>query len=142
MALKRELFSKVGGFDEQFQSMVDLEMWVRMAGITKIEYVKDILVYVRKSNEDRISLNMQRKLNGSLLFWQKNRALINGNPRLQHRAASRVFLFAVLGKNMKHIFKTFIWTFAGLFFDFNNFIWIFRTIFATYYHKNLSHHFK
>lgn len=137
VAIRKDLFEKAGGFDEKFPSMVDMDMWVRISGLTGIDYINETLVYVRKSNEDRISLNLERKLNGSLLFWEKYRDLINNDPRLRHRAASRVFEFAFQQGNVENVLKSLPWTLSGLFYDFSNFSRTLRII-AGYSYKRIK----
>jgi glycosyltransferase involved in cell wall biosynthesis len=135
VAIRSEILKKIYGLDEQFASMQDIELYVRIAGISKIASVQEILSYIRHNNSDKISLNFQKKLESSLLFREKFAGQINKNPKFRHRASARVFSFAVRSGNFAHAFKSLPWTFLGLFFDFSNVFWIIRRIMSFYYRK-------
>jgi glycosyltransferase involved in cell wall biosynthesis len=122
VAIKRDLLWKLGGLDERFEAMQDMELYVRIAGLSMIAYVKDKLVYIRKSNPDRISLNTRKKLMGSVQFRDKYKDIINKDLKARHHNASRVFMFAVKEKNMKYLFKALPWTMYGIFFDVRHFV--------------------
>jgi len=131
VVIKTTLLKHVGGLDERFKGMQDMELYVNIARLSKIAFVNEKLTYVRQSNKDRISLNPLKKLTSSLLFWEKYSELINRNPRLRHRAASRVFVNAFKQENWKYMFKVLPWTLAGLLFDIPNCIWVLRYITST-----------
>jgi GT2 family glycosyltransferase len=125
--IRTSLIKQVGGLDETFPAYQDMELFVRITGLSKVGFVRQNLVQVRRSHEDRISINMEKKLAGSLLFWKKHSNLIDQNCRLRHRAASRVFIYAVVQGNIPEIRKTLFLTLSGLFLDFSNLIRVFRT---------------
>jgi len=137
VAVRKSLLDRVGGFDERFESMVDMDMWVRISGISMVVFIKDVLVYVRKSNKDRISSNMKRKLNGSTLFWDKYKLLIDKDARLKQRAASRVITFAIQEHDRASILKAFPWTLLGFFYDVKNFQQTLKEILVFSYHSIL-----
>lgn len=122
VSTKTALLKKIGGLDEQFTAMQDMELYVRIAGLAKIDFIKEKLSYIRQNNPDRISLNNNKKLNSSLLFYQKHRDLIKKSPRIRHRIESLIFINALRLKNLPNIYKYFLWTVAGIFFDTYNFL--------------------
>jgi glycosyltransferase involved in cell wall biosynthesis len=128
VAIRRDLLKKVGGLDERFEALQDRELYVRIAALTKVAFIKQVLVYYRLSSNDRISLNFENKLNGNLLFWKKYKKLINRSPKLCHRAASSVFIYAFLQRKWKIIFHSIPWTLGGIFFDIKNFVEILKLI--------------
>ena len=130
VAIRADLLKKLGGLDERFEALQDMELYVRITGVSKVAFVNETLTYTRRTNKDRITFNFEKKLKSSLLFWEQYRHIINENPRLRHRAASRVFVFACELRDRKYIIKALPWTLAGLFFDIQNTICIFGTIYC------------
>ncbi|RJO60865.1 glycosyltransferase family 2 protein [candidate division WS5 bacterium] len=123
VSVRADILKRIEGFDERINHYEDGELYVRIAGLSKIEYVTDVLTLYRTSNKDKVSINIDAKngLDSFDRFQQKHNKLINKSPRLRHIAASRVFRFAMKDRNIKHILISFPWTIAGLFFDVNNF---------------------
>lgn len=64
-------FWRVGGFDEDFESKQDLDLYIRLAKICTFEYVGEALVTFNPGLKDRITLNSKSKLNGYLSFKDK-----------------------------------------------------------------------
>lgn len=124
VAIRKTVLEKVGGLDERFKAMQDMELYVRVAGISKIEFIKETLSYIRRSHTDRISVNTQKKLESCLLFYEKNTDLIIRNPQIRHRISSLIFIYALRQKRWAILFKSFPWTLAGLLFDIRNFLQI------------------
>ncbi len=137
VVIKADLLKKLYGLDERFMGMQDMELYVRIAGIAKVEFLKEKLVHVRQSNNDKISYNPQKKLESSILFWQKYNYLINKNCRLKHRAASRVFINAFDYKDRKYMFKVFFWIVLGLLFDIKNVFWVLRYVTSSIYRNKI-----
>jgi glycosyltransferase involved in cell wall biosynthesis len=135
VAIRSDLLRRIGGLDERFAGMQDMELYVRIADVSRIVSVKDKLSHIRRSNKDRISLNLQKKLECSLLFWEKYKELINKDIRLRHRAASRVFQFAARRGNVKATLQALPWTLAGLFIDISNVFSICRSILSSFYRR-------
>jgi len=95
IVVRRDLFEEIGGFDEAFPSMQDMELYVRMAERSTFDYVDSALVRFRVGSHGRITFNASRKLAGAKLFEQKFGGLLAGRPSHRHRASARVFLTAV-----------------------------------------------
>jgi len=126
VCIKKKDLLKVGGLDENFPSNQDLDLYLRVAAITKTAYVDKSLVLVRRHHNDRISLNMTGKLIGNRMLWDKYAELINSDHRLRHRAASRVFIYAVNTFNILEIRRSIKLTLSGAFYDLRNLIWVFK----------------
>ncbi len=133
--IRTDLLKMVGGLDEMFVALQDIELYVRLANLCKVSFIEKKLTYMRNTNEDRISLNYEKKLKGNRLFWNKYKHLINKEPKIRHRAASRVFLFAVLSGNFQEFIKSLHWTFGGIFVDMPNFLWVFKELFYQFREK-------
>lgn len=135
VAIRTDLLLVAGGLDEEFLAMQDMELYARIARITKIAAIKENLSRIRLGNKDRITVSPEKKLQSSLLFWKKNSRYINRDMRLMHRAASRVFLFAMQKADIVNIMKALPLMLTGLFVDYRNFYSISREILSFYYRK-------
>jgi glycosyltransferase involved in cell wall biosynthesis len=118
--IRKRLLNQVGGFDDNFPAYQDCDLYVRIAGLTEIAYIKDKLLHVRTSGNDRISVNPRNKLDGFLLFQKKYNALIKNSPVLKHRISSLILYYAIRLKNWPVVMKFLPWTLAGVTLDFPN----------------------
>jgi glycosyltransferase involved in cell wall biosynthesis len=135
VVIRIDILREVGGCDESIQYGEDHDLYVRIAGVSKIDFIREKLTYIRTSNKDRLTFKLNKRLLGHLQFWEKHKRIINKDRRLRHRAASRVFVFAVVQGNLTAIFKTLPWTLSGLLFDLPNCIWIVQTILGNFIRK-------
>ncbi len=69
--VRRECFNVVGGFDENFPSCMDWDLWVRIAEHFKFFGMKDILVCYFETH-DQITFQSQKVVTGHYLFHQKH----------------------------------------------------------------------
>ena len=105
---------------------------LRIIRLTRVAFIKTKLSYIRVSNTDRITFSPMKRLESSILFLGKNRAFISQDPKLRHKAESRIFICALEDGNLKEAIKALPWTFAGLFIDFFYASHIFRSAFFLY----------
>ena len=127
VAVRTDLLLNVGGLDENFTALQDRELYTRIARLTRVAFIRANLSYIRVANADRITCSPKKKLESSILYFEKNRIFIRQEPKLRHKAASRVFMLALQGGNLKEAIKALPWTFAGLFIDFSHAFQIFRS---------------
>lgn len=125
---KRELLLAVGGFDERFPAMQDMELFVRLGEHHSFDFIDEALVKVRWSNRERITVDPQKKLLGARLFAEKYEHLMKDDLRLRHRAASRTFVFALSARAYGTALRTLPWTAAGLFVDPDNLLYVVRAL--------------
>jgi glycosyltransferase involved in cell wall biosynthesis len=135
VVIRTDFLRKVGGLDERFPALQDMELYVRISGISKITFIDKTLVYKRTTNSDRIGWNIKKRLAANLLFWDKYKNLINQDPRLKHHTASRVLVYAFITNSIPLVAKALPWTFLGVIFDRPNLIWTFRQILSHIYNK-------
>ncbi|MEX2534103.1 MAG: glycosyltransferase family 2 protein [Trueperaceae bacterium] len=114
VAIRTDVLQAVGGLDERFPALQDVDLYVRVAQRTAITCVDEIMVLTRKDHSERITGNTAGKLMGNRLFWQKYRSEMRRDPRLMHRAASRVFTFAVASGDLRAALSSTPWLLAGL----------------------------
>lgn len=115
--IRRDVFEAAGGFDEAFPSLQDMELYVRLAERCAFDFVDDVLVRFRVASHGRITFDARKKLEGAKLFAAKYRRLIAASPRHRHRAAARVFLFALSAGAHGEALRSLPWTAAGLLVD-------------------------
>ena len=61
VVVKKEIFEKVGGFDEKLDALQDYDLWIRICQITKVSCVsKDLVLYHNYTNKRQISSNTDR----------------------------------------------------------------------------------
>lgn len=128
VVVRRDAFLGIGGFDERFPSLQDMELFVRVAQGWTFDYVDEVLAYIRQGRTGRISTNAAKKLEGGRLFAEKYQELIHADRRLRHRTAARTFAFALAADDGKEIARNAWWATAGLVYDPNNTGFVIRTL--------------
>lgn len=125
---RRSVLQEIGGHDERFESLQDMELYVRVAERGTFDFVAQPLVRIRASGRVRITYDPGKKLQGAKLFEQKYANLLNRSPRLRHRAASRTFIFALAANDYLQAVKSIPWTVAGLLVDPTNLTYVFKAL--------------
>lgn len=125
---RRALLQELGGLDERFQSLQDMELYVRVAEQGTFDFLEEPLVRLRVSSRDRITYDPRKKLQGATLFARKYSRQLGGSARLKHRAASRTFVFAMAANDLVEAAKNVPWTLAGVVVDPSNLGYVFRSL--------------
>lgn len=128
VVVRREAFDAVGGFDERFPALQDMELFVRLAEGWTFDYVDEVLAHIRRGPAGRISTNAAKKLEGGRLFAEKYAERIRADRRLRHRTAARTFAFALAADDRAEIAKNAWWAMAGLVFDPRNTRFVVQTL--------------
>jgi glycosyltransferase involved in cell wall biosynthesis len=136
--IRTNILHTLGGFDERFPAHQDIDLYVRIAAISNIAFVSQCLATVVLSSDNRISDNFKKKLQGCSLFWEKHSDLINRRPKLKHRAASRIFVYAVVLLDIDEIIKCFNWAILGIFIDPKNFAWMVRSMISLFVKSRIA----
>lgn len=132
VTIRTELLRQVGGLDERFPALQDMELYCRITTLTRVAFVNKKLSLIRTSNRDRISFCAEKQLQAGILLWEKNRNRINKEPKLRHRAAARVFMYAAQVRDLGWLLKSVPWTLLGIFIDSQNLTRTFRNITSFY----------
>lgn len=74
--IKKECFIKVGMFDEQLPAKQDYDMWIRICNYYSIDYVAEPLCNYYSHRNERITTNIQKKLDAEKRFLKKHYSLI------------------------------------------------------------------
>jgi GT2 family glycosyltransferase len=127
---KKDYGIEAGGFDESFKSMQDVDFYTRVINYGPIPLVRKALVYQRINNVDRISLNFEKKLDGSLKLFMKNIDIYNGDLKLKSRAKLKIFFYS-WKTNKKRSLKYIHWVLISLLIDFKGFIWLSKAVFSS-----------
>lgn len=125
---KRSVLQQIGGHDERFESLQDMELYVRIAEKATFDFVEQPLVRIRASARVRITYDPRKKLQGAMLFEQKYAHLLNRSLRLKHRAASRTFVFAFAANDHLQLVKSLPLTLLGLLVDPSNLSYVFKSL--------------
>ncbi len=76
--MRREIFEKVGGFDERILARQDYDLWIRCAQVTKIKAVKEPLVINYDYDDtEKISNSTYKSINACEIFEEKYKDLYN-----------------------------------------------------------------
>lgn len=124
---RRESALMINGFDERFPAMQDIDFYISMAGIGEVHSIPEVLVYVRTSNNDRITTNYSKKLIASKIFNQKYNSLITKSFQLKNKAISRLLVYG-WRRNKLSSLRYFHWFIAGMFIDPSNLRWVISNI--------------
>jgi glycosyltransferase involved in cell wall biosynthesis len=130
VAIRKRVFDELTGFDERFPALQDIELYVRLARSYAVDFVDEPLVRVRRGPEERISTNAVKKLEANMLFWRKYEVDLRRRPKLAHRAASRVLVYAYAANDLPALAISLPWTLAGLLVDPGNAGQVARELFA------------
>jgi glycosyltransferase involved in cell wall biosynthesis len=72
--VRREVFERVGLFDEALRSAQDVDFWLRVTEQFSADFVADVLVRICQQNEaDRITTDVASLISGRQVFFQKHR---------------------------------------------------------------------
>ena len=120
VAVRTDALRRIDGIDERLYMGEDADLYIRIAGLYKIDFIREVLTYYRVSNTDKLSLNLENALVSFKLIREKHKNIINRSPHLRHRSACRVFETAVKLGNYAEIYRVLPWTLLGIIFDVNN----------------------
>ena len=76
---RKSAIDDVGGFDEQWTSCMDYDLWLRMATTHRIERVPEVLAYYVHHDGEQITKN---RLRGAVNHWRIQRRFIKEHPEI------------------------------------------------------------
>ena len=77
--IKKEVLLGVGGFDVEMQSSQDYDLWLRISQKNQIAFVDEALVVYHYHVNDRITSDVQKKLDGFFRLREKNHDYLEKN---------------------------------------------------------------
>ncbi|TAA72296.1 glycosyltransferase family 2 protein [Planococcus salinarum] len=107
--VKKELLIEVGGFDGSLPSCQDWDLYIRLALITKFDFVKEPLVLFFEHDGERITTNKPTSAQGHMLIFLKYKETAKqmGNRTFQRFIfyISKIILKIGIGSQSKAIIK-------------------------------------
>lgn len=79
LVIRRDVFDRVGGFDESLQALVDWELMLRVAQEGPVAFVDEDLV-VQRMSENSITRSSRKRLDAQATILEKHMALLAGYP--------------------------------------------------------------
>lgn len=78
--VRRELFQRVGLFDPTLRSLEDIDMWMRLAAVSRYACIDEALTVIVK-HPDSMSRNLETMREAALQVMKKNRELLHEKDR-------------------------------------------------------------
>lgn len=96
--VKKEVLERVQGFDASLPSCQDWDLYIRLAQVTKFDFVKESMVLFYHHSGERITTNKKSVLKGHLSIFEKYKEL----ARKQRKSTFHRFILTI----WKVIFRT------------------------------------
>lgn len=107
LVIRRDVFDRVGGFDEELQALVDWELMLRVAQEGPIAFVDEDLV-VQRMSENSITRSSRKRLDAQARILGKHEPLLARYPGVlahhHHRLAGAYRDFGEFGPAATHAF--------------------------------------
>jgi len=87
--IRRHILEYSGGFDESFESCQDWELWFRLSKLGTMLFLPEVLT-IRGVHGDQISSNLQKKINGRMMFVQKFKNELSVYPEIISKQYRRI----------------------------------------------------
>ncbi|MEX0780774.1 MAG: glycosyltransferase family A protein [Balneolales bacterium] len=120
---KKKIALQFSGFDERLPAMQDLDFYISMSKIGRVDSIPEVLTYIREDNDDRITKNHSLKLDASYIFYQKYKMHLKKSILLENKAISRLLAYGWKNNKIKSL-RYFHWLFLSLIIDRSNLRWI------------------
>lgn len=79
--IKREVFATVGLFDENLKYAEDWDMWLRITEKFEVDFVENVLVHIRK-HEENMTSDTARTFENEIYFYNKWMSTIEGRYKI------------------------------------------------------------
>ncbi len=116
--IRKNVFNKIGLFDEKLKSGQDWDLWLRISKKYKFSYVSDVSTVIYLSHSDRISINPERKIKGWKRILDKYKTDYEEHPSLlSNKYKTKGVQLASIGADRKfcsHLFKKSLTAFGSL----------------------------
>lgn len=101
--IERSFFLEISGFDEEFQSKQDLDIYIRVSLKADIGYVPMPLVFIDTSPNFRISDSSKSRFEGWKSFYKKHKSLLPKEAKVQHLKS--LIYYSLKVKNIKGLIR-------------------------------------
>lgn len=94
-------------FDIQMKASQDYDLWLRIAKKYKVDYVDLPLVKYYLHEDERISMNMNSKIQGTLRIIEKNIDYLKAHPKAMSNKLLTIMIFYIEKKEFIHAMQKF-----------------------------------
>lgn len=101
--IRTEYIRKVGGFDADFPSCQDWDMWLQLSLLGTVEYVEEPLVRYHIHQGDQITKNFRKRVDGLLCLLDKYMMYYKENEKAQYEILERLLYQFALNKNLGEV---------------------------------------
>lgn len=102
MLCRKTALEKAGMFDPEFRSRQDLDLYARLAKVCRFESIDEPFANKRHDADERISTNVDSKIQGYRLFYEKNYDDLVKRPDLHADYLIRYALVYIRGRKYMH----------------------------------------
>jgi glycosyltransferase involved in cell wall biosynthesis len=100
-SIRKEVIQRVGGFDESLASQQDLDLFVRVARFSTIDFIKGCNTKMFLNSANRISDNQRSVIKGEVQFLEKHEDRIRELGLYHHVARKLARKYALYGKDLR-----------------------------------------
>jgi glycosyltransferase involved in cell wall biosynthesis len=105
-SIRKEVFEKIGGFDESMVSQQDLDLLVRVARFYTIDFIEGCNTKMYLNSGNRISDNRLSVIQGEVQFMQKHEQRIRELGLYHHVARKLARKYALYAKDFRKAYST------------------------------------
>ncbi len=120
VVVPKRVFDEVGGFDESFVALEDVDLYLRLAARGPFAYLPEVLAYRREAATGRTSRDPRLELRGFLRLYRRHAQAFRARPLAHHLQASRTFLAAVGARAPGAAVRSLPWVLVGIALDPHN----------------------
>jgi len=100
--IKKEVFEKVGMFDEKLKFGEDWDMWIRIAEKFEVDFVDDVLVHIRR-HESNMSHHLFNVFLGEIDFYNKWIPKLKGKYTIPFDWSDRIIFRLIMLKRFSSL---------------------------------------
>lgn len=101
-SIRKEVIQRVGGFDESMASQQDLDLFVRVARFSIIDFIKGCNTKMFLNSGNRISDNQRSVIKGEVQFLEKHEQRIRELGLYHHVARKLARKYVLYGKDLRN----------------------------------------
>ena len=147
--LRADLIKSINGFDETLESFQDYDLYLRLSQITRFDFISEPLAIFKKHSDDRVSVNLEKRLRALDSIIQKWQTSINTYNTEKHFkrfftvAAYKAQAYSCLMNSNRKQAASFYLSAIGISpFEFKLYLMFLSSIFGLKFFNSLSYLFK
>lgn len=92
---RREIGLSIGGLDENFPAMQDIDFYISLSQLGEVVVLRDSMCFIRRGNNDRISVNYFKKLKAAEMLSSKYNYLIKDSFGQKANRYMRIWYYSI-----------------------------------------------